>query len=119
MVDLLYERLQRRGYLRRECERMVNSDRNTFGALLLKLGEADAMISGSTRTYSQTMREIRRVIDPAEGRTPFGIHILVGQTHTVFMADTTVNERPTSLELADIAESTFAITSSMRLTFSE
>ena len=109
MVDLLYERLQRRGYLRRECERMVNSDRNTFGALLLKLGEADAMISGSTRTYSQTMREIRRVIDPAEGRTPFGIHILVGQTHTVFMADTTVNERPTSLELADIAEQTAGV----------
>ncbi len=40
MVDILYERLQRRGYLRRECERMVNRDRNIFGALMLKLGEA-------------------------------------------------------------------------------
>ena len=48
-------------------------------------------------------------VDPAEGRTPFGIHILVGQTHTVFMADTTVNERPTSLELADIAEQTAGV----------
>ncbi len=109
MVDILYERLQRRGYLRRECERMVNNDRNTFASLLLKMGEADAMISGATRTYSQTMREIRRVIDPAEGRTPFGIHILVGQTHTVFMADTTVNERPSALELADIAEQTAGV----------
>ncbi len=109
MVDILYERLQRRGYLRRECERMVNNDRNIFGALLLKMGEADAMISGSTRTYAQTMREIRRVIDPAEGRTPFGVHILVGQSHTVFMADTTVNERPSSLELADIAEQTAGV----------
>ncbi|MGK2908889.1 MAG: NADP-dependent malic enzyme [Sphingobium sp.] len=109
MVDLLYSRLQRRGYLYRDCERMVNRDRNIFGALLLKMGEAEAMISGVTRTYSQTMREVRRVIDPAAGRTPFGIHVLVGQSHTVFMADTTVNERPTSEELADIAIDTAAV----------
>ena len=85
---------------------MINQDRNIFGAVLLQLGEADAMITGITRTYAHTMREIRRVIDPAEGRTPFGIHLMVGQSHTVFMADTTVNERPTAEELADIAEQT-------------
>ena len=109
MVDLLYERLQRRGYLRRECERMVNRERNIFGALLLKLGEGDAMITGVTRTYSQSMRELRRVIDPAPGRTAFGIHILVGQSHTVFMADTTVNERPSAGELAAIAIDTATV----------
>jgi malate dehydrogenase (oxaloacetate-decarboxylating)(NADP+) len=109
MVDLLYERLQRRGYLRREVERLVNQDRNVFGALMLKMGEADAMITGVTRSFAQSMREVRRVLDPAEGRTAFGIHILVGQHHTVFMADTTVNERPTSPELADIAEQTAAV----------
>lgn len=109
MVDKLYERLQRRGYLRRECERMVNQDRNIFAALMLKMGEADAMITGTTRTYAQSMRDIRRVLDPAEGQTPFGIHVLVGQAHTVFMADTTVNERPTSEELADIAIGTAAV----------
>lgn len=109
MVDFLYQRLQRRGYLRRDCERMVNRERNIFGALLLQLGEAEAMISGVTRTYSQTMRDIRRVIDPAKGRTAFGIHVLVGQSHTVFMADTTVNERPTAAELADIAIDTAAV----------
>ena len=109
MADLLYERLQRRGYLRRECERLVNQDRNVFGSLLLKMGEADAMITGVTRGFAQTMREIRRVLDPAEGRTAFGIHVLVGQHHTVFMADTTVHERPSALELADIAEQTAAV----------
>ena len=106
MVDFLYNRLQRRGYLRRDCERMVNQDRNIFGALLLQLGQGDAMITGITRTYAQTIREIRRVIDPLPGRTPFGIHILVGQSHTVFIADTTVNERPNAEELAEIAEQT-------------
>ncbi|PXA99556.1 NADP-dependent malic enzyme [Nostoc sp. 3335mG] len=104
MGDFLYQRMQRRGYLRRDIDRMVNRDRNIFGALLLQLGEADAMITGVTRTYAQTIREVRRVIDPEPGRTPFGMHILVGQTHTVFIADTTVNERPTAEELADIAE---------------
>jgi malate dehydrogenase (oxaloacetate-decarboxylating)(NADP+) len=113
MVDMLYERLQRRGYLRREVERLVNQDRNVFGSLMLKMGEADCMITGVTRGFAQTMREVRRVLDPAEGRTAFGIHILVGQHHTVFMADTTVNERPTSAELADIAEQTASVARKM------
>jgi malate dehydrogenase (oxaloacetate-decarboxylating)(NADP+) len=109
MVDFLYERLQRRGYLRREVEAMVNQDRNIFAALLLQLGEADVMITGVTRTYSQTMRQVLRVIDPIEGHRPFGIHVLVGQSHTIFMADTTVNERPSAIDLADIAEQTAAV----------
>ena len=109
MVDYLYLRLQRRGYLRRDVELMVNQDRNIFGSLLLALGEADVMITGVTRTYSQTLQQVRRVIDPAGNCTPFGIHVLVGQSHTVFMADTTVNERPSATELADIAEKTATV----------
>ena len=113
MVDYLYQRLQRRGYLRRDVELMVNQDRNIFGSLLVALGEADVMITGVTRTYSQTMRQVRRVLDPMDGRKPFGIHVLVGQSHTVFMADTTITERPTAEELADIAEHTAAVARSM------
>ncbi|GAM02925.1 MULTISPECIES: NADP-dependent malic enzyme [Sphingomonas] len=109
MVDFLYERLQRRGYLRRDAERMINQDRNIFGSVMLQLGQADAMITGITRTYAQSFREIRRVIDPVDGKVPFGIHLLVGQSHTVFIADTTVNERPSGEELADIAERTAAV----------
>jgi malate dehydrogenase (oxaloacetate-decarboxylating)(NADP+) len=109
MVDYLYERLQRRGYLRREVEVMVNQDRNIFAALLLVLGEADAMITGVTRPYGQTLRQVLRVIDPIPGHKPFGIHVLVGQSHTIFMADTTVNARPSAAELADIAEHTAAV----------
>ncbi|UYY60180.1 NADP-dependent malic enzyme [Sphingomonas sp. S2-65] len=104
MVEFLYERLQRRGYLRRDIERLVNRDRNIFGALLLQLGEGDAMLTGVTRTYAETMRQVRRVIDYAPGRIAFGMHVLVGQSHTVFIADTTVNERPSAEELAQIAE---------------
>ena len=106
MVERLYARLQRRGYLRRDCERMVNQDRNIFGSLLLDLGHGDAMITGITRTYGETMRQIYRVIDSAPGRTPFGVHLLVGQSHTVFVADTAINERPSAEQLADFAEET-------------
>lgn len=113
MVDFLYQRLQRRGFLRREVERMINQDRNIFGAVLLQLGAADAMITGVTRPWAQSMREIKRVIDPAPGRTAFGIHVLVGQSHTVFIADTTVNERPNAEELADIAEQTATVARQM------
>ena len=109
MVDFLYERLQRRGYLKRDAERLINQDRNIFGSVMLQLGQADAMITGITRTYAQSFREIRRVIDPVDGKVPFGIHLLVGQSHTVFIADTTVNERPSGEELADIAERTAAV----------
>ncbi len=109
MVDFLYARLQRRGYLRRDCERMINQDRNIFSAMMLQLGQADAMITGITRPFAQSMREVRRVVDPAPGRTPFGIHLMVGQSHTVFIADTTVNERPSPEQLADIAEQTAAV----------
>ncbi|HET9511932.1 MAG TPA: phosphate acyltransferase, partial [Sphingomonas sp.] len=63
MVEFLYARLQRRGYLRRDVERMINQDRNIFGSALLQLGEADAMITGITRTWAVSMREVKRVID--------------------------------------------------------
>jgi malate dehydrogenase (oxaloacetate-decarboxylating)(NADP+) len=106
MVEKLYVRLQRRGYLRRDIVRMVNRDRNIFGAMLLKMDQADAMITGVTRPFSDTMRELRRVLDPKKGQTPFGVHVMVGKSHTVFIADTTVNERPSAEELADIAEQT-------------
>ncbi len=94
LADFLYSRLQRRGYMHRELGRIVNQDRNIFASLLLAMGEADVMITGVTRPYAQSFRQIRRVLDPQEGVTPFGIHVMVGQSHTVFIADTTVTERP-------------------------
>jgi malate dehydrogenase (oxaloacetate-decarboxylating)(NADP+) len=102
-VDHLYGRLQRKGFLRREIERMVNQDRNYFAAAMLELGEADAMITGVTRPFSQSMRQVSLVIDADEGATPFGVNIVVGQNQTVLIADTAVTERPTAEELAAIA----------------
>ena len=109
MVDYLYKRLQRRGYTERDVRRVVNQDRNIFSALLVALGHGDAMISGLTRPFSQTMREVKLVLDPKQGATPFGVHMMVAKNYTVFLADTTINERPSSEELAHIARETAAV----------
>ena len=109
MFELLYERLKRRGFMERDVRRMVNQDRNIFASLLLKLGIGDAMVTGITRTFAQTMREVRQVLDPQEGRLPFGIHLMIGKNRTTFLADTTVNERPSAHDLAVIAKETAAV----------
>jgi malate dehydrogenase (oxaloacetate-decarboxylating)(NADP+) len=108
MVDLLYARLQRRGFLLRDVRRMVNQDRNVFAAALLKLGHGDALVTGITRPFGQTLREVMQVLDRDAGHVAFGIHLMVGKQTTVFLADTTVNERPTSEDLAQIAKETAA-----------
>ncbi len=109
MTEFLYKRLQRRGHVLRDVQRLVNHERNIFGALLVELGEADAMITGITRNFAATFRQVRQVLDPAPGHTPFGIHMHVGRSDTIFIADTTVTERPTAEQLADIAEGTVAV----------
>jgi malate dehydrogenase (oxaloacetate-decarboxylating)(NADP+) len=106
MVAYLYERLQRRGYTERDVRRMVNQDRNVFASLLVALGHGDAMISGLTRPFAQTMREVSLVLDPKPDALPFGIHLMIGKNYTVFLADTTINERPSAEGLAHIARET-------------
>jgi malate dehydrogenase (oxaloacetate-decarboxylating)(NADP+) len=89
--------------LRREAERLVNQDRNYFAAAMLALGEADAMITGTTRPFSQSLKQVRLVIDDEPGATPFGITVVVGRNHTILIADTAVTERPTEEQYAAIA----------------
>ncbi len=109
MVEYLYKRLQRKGYTERDVRRMVNQERNVFAALLVALGHGDAMITGLTRTFSQTAREVNLVFDPKPDAVPFGIHLMIGKNHTTFLADTTINERPSAEQLAHIAKETAAV----------
>ncbi|WP_343344375.1 NADP-dependent malic enzyme [Sphingomicrobium sp. XHP0239] len=102
-VDFIYEKHQRKGMLRRQIERMVNQDRNTFTAAMLALGEGDAMITGTTRPFSQSLAQVRTVIDEDHGAEPFGINIVATKGQTVLIADTSVTERPTAEQLAAIA----------------
>jgi malate dehydrogenase (oxaloacetate-decarboxylating)(NADP+) len=109
MVEMLYARLQRRGFLKRDVQRMVNHERNIFGSLLLELGVGDLMLTGVTRNFATTFRQVRNVLDSVADQRAFGVHLVVGRSETIFIADTTVTERPDAEQLASIAEGTASV----------
>jgi malate dehydrogenase (oxaloacetate-decarboxylating)(NADP+) len=102
-IEFLYQKLQRKGYLHRDCQRLVHLDRNIFGSCMVAFGEADALVTGITRNHSTVFDEITKVIDAQENRSVFGLSILVLRDRTVFIADTSVHENPSAQTLADIA----------------
>jgi len=102
-TDFIYERLQRKGSLYRDCQRMVNNERNVFAACMVAMGDADAMVTGLTRRFAVTYDEIQRVLDAKSGQRVFGLTVVISRGKTVLIADTTVNEEPSSVVLADIA----------------
>jgi len=102
-IEFLYSRMQREGYLHRDCVRMVKNDRNIFAACMVQCGDADAMITGLTRNYYDTLEDVLKVVDNEPGKMVFGMSLMIAKGRTVFISDTTVNELPTPDELADIA----------------
>ena len=90
----LYERLQRKGFLQRDCQRLVNQDRNHFAACMVALGDADAMVTGVTRNFSVALEDVRRCIDPKPGHRVMGVSLVLARGRTVLVADTAVTEMP-------------------------
>ena len=103
-IDFLYEKLQRRGSLRRDCQRMVNLDRNVFGACMVLKGHADAMVTGVTRSFKPSFDHVTQVISPRAGKTFLATSMIVSRGRTVFIGDVSVHERPNGEKIADIAE---------------
>jgi malate dehydrogenase (oxaloacetate-decarboxylating)(NADP+) len=99
----LYERLQRQGYLIRDCQRLVNQDRNHFAACMVGLGDVDAMVTGVTRNFSVALGEVLHCIDPKPGHKLIGVSLVLTRGRTVLVADTAVTEMPDAEEIADIA----------------
>ncbi|MBN9081088.1 MAG: NADP-dependent malic enzyme [Rhizobiales bacterium 62-17] len=102
-AEFLYERMQRKGYLFRDCMRLINQDRNHFAATMVALGDADAMVTGMTRNFSTALEEVRRVIDPKPGHRLMGASLVLARERTVLVADTAITEMPTAQEIAEIA----------------
>lgn len=99
----LYNRLQRQGFLLRDCQRMVNNDRNIFGACMVAYGDADGLVTGVTRTTNQALTEVMRAIDANRKQSPTGVTLLIAKNRTLFVADTAFNEMPNAEQLAQIA----------------
>jgi len=102
-IEALYKRVQRRGALHRDAVRMVTNDRNIYAASMLKAGDADAMVTGVTRTYATALADVRQVLDPPPGQRPIGMQAIFAKGRVVLIADTSVTEMPTAEQLADIA----------------
>jgi malate dehydrogenase (oxaloacetate-decarboxylating)(NADP+) len=103
-TDRLYQRLQRRGALHRDCSRMVTFDRNVFAALMVAAGDADTMLTGYTRNYSVALDGVRQVLATGRGKRLIGMSMILNRGRTVFVADTNVHDMPTAEETADIAQ---------------
>ncbi len=87
----------------RDCNRMVKNDKVIWGSCMVSTGDADAMVTGNTRRYSQSLEKINKVVDARPGEIMFGLNMVINKGKTVFIADTSVNEYPSSEQLADIA----------------
>ena len=115
-TDHVYKRLQRKGFLKRDCDRLIRTNRIVFGSCMVDLGDADAMVTGVTRTFSDTLENIKYVVDERPGEIIFGLTIAVTKKGTVFIADTNVHEYPTAENLADIAISSARVARTLGFT---
>lgn len=102
MGELFFSKRQRRGFNKYESYKVMR-DRNYFGCMMVETGEADAMISGLTKNYPDTIRPALQAIGTEEGvKKIAGMYLMLTKKGPLFLADTTVNFNPTAEELADI-----------------
>jgi malate dehydrogenase (oxaloacetate-decarboxylating)(NADP+) len=105
----LYERLQRKGYLPRDCQRLVNQDRNHFAACMIAQGDADAMVTGVTRNFSGVLEDVLHCIDAKPGHRVMGVSLVLARGRVIVVADTAMTELPDAEELAAIAIETAGV----------
>ena len=102
-AQFLFERLQRKGFLLRDCQRLINIDRNHFAAAMVSQGDADAMVTGVTRNFSNALEDVRHVVDQKPGHRLIGASLILASGRVVVVADTAITEMPEAPDLADIA----------------
>jgi malate dehydrogenase (oxaloacetate-decarboxylating)(NADP+) len=103
-AEFLYGRLQRKGYLLRDCQRLINNDRNVFAACMVALGHADGMVTGVTRNWYTAYEDVRKVLDARPRRRVIGVSIALIRGRVVLVADVSVHDMPDGVQLADITE---------------
>ena len=103
-VSYLFKKMQReQGLLERDCDRLVRNDRVIWTSCMVACGDADGAVTGNTRRFGASLDKVTQVIDPRPGEIMFGLNMVVAKGKTIFVGDTSVNEYPSSEELAEIA----------------
>ncbi|MBK6951464.1 MAG: NADP-dependent malic enzyme [Crocinitomicaceae bacterium] len=99
---LFFEKRKRKGATLFESTKLMR-ERNYFGAMMVETGEADALISGITRKYSDVIKPALQVVGTQEGVSKVaGMYILATKRGPLFLADTTVNIDPSAEDIAEI-----------------
>ena len=97
-----FEQRKRKGMMEFEAEKLMR-ERNHFGAMMVNMGHADAMVTGLTRSYRSNVRPLLQIIGlDKEVKTAAGMYILNTKRGPLFLADTTVNLNPTAEQIAEI-----------------
>jgi len=103
-VNFLFKKMQReQGLLERDCDRLVRNDRVIWASCMVACGDADGAVTGNTRRFGASLDKVKQVIDARPGEIMFGLNMVVSKGKTIFVGDTSVNEYPSSEELAEIA----------------
>ena len=103
-VNFLFKKMQReQGLLERDCDRLVRNDRVIWASCMVACGDADGAVTGNTRRFGASLDKVTQVIDARPGEIMFGLNMVVAKGKTIFVGDTSVNEYPSSEELAEIA----------------
>ena len=102
-IDNLYKLLHRGGHLRRDCQRLINQDRNVFAASMVSAEDADAMVTGVTRPFGRCFNDITKVISSKNNQTFLSMSMMVSKERTVFIGDVNIHDTPNAEQLANIA----------------
>ena len=105
-VKYLFKKLQReQGMLEWDCDRLVRNDRVVWASCMVACGDADGAVTGNTRRFGASLEKIKQVVSPREGEIMFGLNLVVHKGKTIFVADTSVHEYPSSEQMSEIAVS--------------
>ena len=104
-VKYLYKKLQRTGQLERDVDRLVRNERIAFGASMVACKDADAMVTGNIRHYAASIEKLKHVCSPRKGEPIFGLTMMVFKGRTILVADTNVQDFPSSERLVAVSKS--------------
>lgn len=114
-IEFLYSKLGRSGYLYRDCARMVKTDKNIFSACMVACGDADGLITGLTKNFYDSLKDIQKVIPAKESQRLMGYSIMMSGMRNIIIADNTIADDPQASDIVKIVQQSAQIAITMGL----
>ncbi|MGI4775910.1 MAG: NADP-dependent malic enzyme [Janthinobacterium lividum] len=114
-INFLYSKLQRIGYLYRDCARLVKTDRNIFAACMVACEDGDGMITGLNKAYYNNFKDVLKVIPHKHNHRILSYSVMVAKDRNIIIADTSISELPNAQDLVEITIQTAKLVKNMGL----